>query len=84
MFRKTYYSKHDLDSTLANDLHWIKKNMAEFELGVFQTEAEGVKEKVEELAKACGFELIITESDEIITGDQIILFAGHKKTETVC
>jgi hypothetical protein len=79
--RKTYYSRHEVNQALESDLHWVEQTKAEFELIIFQSDLEGVKKKVEKTVKACSFDLIITEPDKSINGNQMVLFIGRKKTE---
>ena len=81
MFKKTYYSRHEVNQALESDLHWVEQTKAEFELAIFQSDLARVKEKLERTTKACKFELIITEPDKSVKGNQAILFIGKKKSE---
>jgi|GEM_PF-3418832 hypothetical protein len=81
MFKKTYYSRQDVNQTLEADLQWVERTKAEFELAIFQSDLAGVKEKIERTAKACKCELIITEPDKSVKGNQAILFIGRKISE---
>lgn len=79
MFRKTYYSRLDIDTTFEKDLHWIEQTKTEFELKIFQSDVEGIEERLKQEANTLGFQLTVSETDEGSVGNRIFLFAGRKQ-----
>jgi hypothetical protein len=81
MFKKTYYSRLQVNQELEFDLHWMEQTQAEFELSIFQSDVDGAKGKIRKVADACKFELTISETDKSGSENQIILFHGKKKPQ---